>query len=287
MEENLPLQKVSISGPTLSSLINRFSSSPSNIEGILFGKLSLQTPSSLLDDDEVSPSQSSLTAVITAFISTSGDVTSLLRHHNHRHVIGWFSGRRRSPLRPSLREFAVSHSLSSDSSRIFLLLTTPMQDSQTLIHTHDYKVYHFVPSIMSFEATQLDVVNIGPAFRGHYGSFLPNSELPWLPCEFHGGSPMREDGKDSKKVVKDSKELESYVEEYELGGLSKLMGSDAVNYMSGVEEFYEKMLAKLDCLARQVESSSAKVFEMVSFVFSGFCVDFTVWFGNYVETSCI
>lgn len=116
----------------------------------------------------------------------------------------------------------------------------------------------------------MDVVNIGPAFRGHYGAFSPNSEIPHLPCEFHGGSPMREDGKerenmnlkDMKRVAKDQKDLEAYVEGYELGGLSRLMGGDAVSYMSGVEELYEKMLAKLHSLASQVESSSARVLEM-------------------------
>lgn len=116
----------------------------------------------------------------------------------------------------------------------------------------------------------LDVVNIGPAFRGHYSAFSPNSELPCFPCEFQGGSPMREDEKERenmnlkemKRVAKDQKDLGAYVEGYELGSLSRLMGVDAVSYMGGVEELYEKMLAKLDCLARQVESSSSKVLEM-------------------------
>uniref|UniRef100_A0A803MK29 Uncharacterized protein n=1 Tax=Chenopodium quinoa TaxID=63459 RepID=A0A803MK29_CHEQI len=229
--DDLPLQKVTISGPTLSSLINRFASSPSNTQGLLFGKFSLHTSS--LSDESPSPSlsPSSLIATITGFISSgnssgnsSGDLASLLRRTHHRHVIGWFSGRRRSPLRPSLHEFAVSQSLSSESPRVFLLLTTPFNDTQSLIHTHEYRVYHFVRLENSFETTPLDVVNIGPAFRGQYGAFSPNSELPCLPCNFQ----------------------------------------DAVSYVSGVEELYEKMLAKLDCLATQVEGSSSKVLEMIT-----------------------
>lgn len=76
---------------------------------------------------------------------------------------------------------------------------------------------------------------------------------------------MREDGKEReslnemKKVSKDQKDLDSYAEGYELGNLSRLMGSDSVSYMGGVEELYEKMLAKLDSLAKLVEISSAKV----------------------------
>ncbi|KNA03657.1 hypothetical protein SOVF_207040 [Spinacia oleracea] len=273
--EDLPLLKVSISGPTLSSLINRFASASSNTEGLLFGKFSLHTPS-LTDDDSPSPSPhpSSLIATVTGFISSGnspGDLDSLLRRNHHRHVIGWFSGRRRSPLRPSLHEFAVSQSLSSaDSPRIFLLLTTPFHDSQSLIHTHEYRVYHFVKSGNCFEATPLDVVNIGPAFRGQYSAFSPNSELPCLPYEFQGGSPMKEDEKERenmnlremKRVAKDQKDLEAYAAGYELGSLSRLVGSDAVSYVGGVEELYEKMLAKLDCLANQVEGSSSKVLEM-------------------------
>ncbi|XP_057524746.1 uncharacterized protein LOC130804351 [Amaranthus tricolor] len=271
--EDLPLQKVAISGPILSSLINRFSSSPSNIQGLLFGKFSLHTPSSLSDDSfSCSPSPSSLIVSINGFITSgnsSNELSSLISRQHHRQVIGYFSARRKSPLRPSLCEFSISRSLLPDSSpRIFLLLTTPLHYSQTLIHTHEYKVFQFRHD--SFEAMPLDVVNVGPAFRNHYSAFSPDSELPCLPCEFRGGSPMREDGKEReemnskemKRLAKDQKDLDLYAKGYEIGSLSRLMGSDIVNSMTGVEELYEKMLAKLDSLARQVETSSAKVLEM-------------------------
>lgn len=82
---------------------------------------------------------------------------------------------------------------------------------------------------------------------------------------------MREDEKEReslsemKRISKDQKDLDSYAEGYQLGNLSRLMGSDAVNYMSGVEELYEKMLAKLESLARLVESSSAKVLQQENY----------------------
>lgn len=72
--------------------------------------------------------------------------------------------------------------------------------------------------------------------------------------------------KEMKRLAKDQKDLDLYAKGYEIGSLSRLMGSDTVNCMTGVEELYEKMLAKLDSLARQVETSSAKVLEMVGFL---------------------
>jgi len=42
------------------------------------------------------------------------------------------------------------------------------------------------------------------------------------------------------------------------------MGSETLNSTMSLEDLYEKMLGKLDNLARQVEKSNAKVLEMVS-----------------------
>ncbi|KOM43756.1 hypothetical protein LR48_Vigan05g136100 [Vigna angularis] len=43
------------------------------------------------------------------------------------------------------------------------------------------------------QAPFLDVVNISPAFRDHYGAFSPTSSLPTLDCGLRG-SPMDEVG---------------------------------------------------------------------------------------------
>lgn len=48
-----------------------------------------------------------------------------------------------------------------------------------------------------------------------------------------------------------------------LGRFSKLMGCNAAHYTAGVEELYDKMLTKLDCLAILVDKSSANVPEQV------------------------
>lgn len=66
---------------------------------------------------------------------------------------------------------------------------------------------------------------------------------------------------ESLKHLKDQKELDMLAEGFEVGSLSLSMGSEAANYTSGLEVLYEKMLVKLDSLARLVEKSSAKVTE--------------------------
>ncbi|XP_052176392.1 uncharacterized protein LOC127790769 [Diospyros lotus] len=303
--DDLELQKIQILGPTLASILQRFSSSPGDVDGLLFGRFSLITRSTFSDDNpstaaaaaSTSSSESpTLIATITSFVCSSststfytptGDIkipplqrllpTSASDHHHHS-LIGWFSGRRRTPLRPSLRESSVTCSLSSNiqlsvqvdnvslSPCVFLLLTTPIQEQ--LIHTHEYKAYQFRLSTESFQAKTLDVVNIGPAFRGHYGAFSPNSIFPALPCKLSGLSSMAEDRsaesenlRSTRRVSKDQKDLDVWAEGFDVGRLSRLIGSEATNYTVELEELYRKMLAKLDGLARLVEKSSARVLE--------------------------
>lgn len=183
-----------------------------------------------------------------------------------------------------MREFSVSRSLSSNSQLsfpvknsensvnlnlrpcIFLLLTSPLQEQ--LIHTHEYRAYQFRASTLSFDPKPVDVVNIGPAFRGHYESFSPNSPFPMLKCELSSLSAMNEDRDETslsgmKQVSSDQSDLDMCTEGFPVSNLSRLMGSEASNYSAGMENFYEKMLSKIDSLAKQVEKSNAKVFEQV------------------------
>lgn len=116
----------------------------------------------------------------------------------------------------------------------------------------------------------MDIVNLGPAFRGHYGSFSPNAPFPSLACDFRH-SAMNEDQDERnlnqmKRLSKDQRELDTCADGFDVGRLNRLVGSDATNYTSGLEDLYEKMLVKIENLARQVEGSSAKVLEQVSFV---------------------
>nr|GLL37620.1 uncharacterized protein LOC109181891 [Ipomoea trifida] len=125
-----------------------------------------------------------LTAIITSFTSVPSQLA--LPHQSHPQdssstLIGWFSGRRRTPLRPSLHDSTATLSLNSSTSlsftpqnsphsvslppSLFLLLTTSFQDQ--LIHTHEYKAFQFRISTSSFEPKSLDIINISPYFRSH------------------------------------------------------------------------------------------------------------------------
>nr|GMD40037.1 BRCA1-A complex subunit Abraxas like [Ipomoea batatas] len=239
--DDLGIEKIQISGPTLASLLNRLSASPGDLHGLLYG------------------------------------------HDSSATLIGWFSGRRRTPLRPSLHDSTATLSLNSSTSlsftpknsphsvslppSLFLLLTTPFQDQ--LIHTHEYKAFQYRISTSSFEPKSLDIINIGPYFRSHYESFTPNSPFPPLTCDLRSSNAMVEDENTENSAgiqrgLKDQKELDVCAQGFEVARFSKLMGSNAANYTAEVEELYDKMLAKLDSLARLVEKSSAKVLEQES-----------------------
>lgn len=298
--EDPQLLKVAILGPTLASMIERFISSPGDIDGFLFGHVTETTPSNLSDDDSsTSNSESQLVATITGFLCSGrnfsfydslGRVNSLKvpsPSSNHHHLIGWFSGRRHSPLRPSLREFSVTNSLSkspqfrfsvktaSQSTTnqtltpcVFVLLTTPLTDQ--LIHTHQYRAFQLQAvkkhSSPSLDAKSVDVVNIGPAFRGHYGNFAPSCPLPMLNCDTRNSySAMNEESLTAQREkVSNQKQLDSFAEGFRVDTLSRLMGPEASGYAGAVEDLYEKMLVKVESLARMVEASSARVSELVS-----------------------
>lgn len=292
------LQKIAISGPTLASMIQRCSSSPGDVDGFLYGHVTQITPSNLSDDSS-DESASQLIATITSFLcpgfnfsfyDSAGRVNLLRVPHHQQHLIGWFSARRQSPLRPSMREFSVTNSLtkipklqfsvsnlqSSATNQnltpcIFILFTTPLTDQ--LIHTHQYRAYQFNISSKSFQPKSIDIVNIGPAFRGHYSNFTPNCALPLLNCETRNSAAMNEESLSAKKEkMNDQQQLDLYTEGFQIDNLSRLMGSEAVRYTGGVEDFYERMLAKVEGLARHAESSSAKVLELVSLYLIFFCI---------------
>ncbi|XP_028764115.1 uncharacterized protein LOC114722546 isoform X2 [Neltuma alba] len=292
--DELPLHKISISGPTLASIIQRFSTSPGAVDGLLFGHVTYVTPSTLSDDS--ASESSTLVATITGFlcpgtINSFYDSTGAVELHSlrrllsdpvlnhHPSLIGWFSGRRKTHPRPSMREFAVAVSLSSMTQLafpvknapgstnfnpcVFLLLASPLSDQS--IHTHEYRAYQFRRGTESFDPKSMDIVNIGPAFRGHYGSFSPIAPFPALACDFRN-SPMSEDRDERilnqmKKFSKDQRELDMGADGFDVGSLNRLVGSEAASYTSGLEDLYEKMLVKIENLARQVERSSARVLE--------------------------
>ncbi|CAE5966575.1 unnamed protein product [Arabidopsis arenosa] len=294
--DDLSLEKIEISGPTLASLIQRASSSPSDVDGLIFGQIHRIVSSNLSDDSPAdfasSSSSDQIVATVTSFICSGKTVSfydplgrvdsrriDSLRVDSPDHLIGWFSARRKTANRPSMRELAVTSSLSSQfhlpiedsqnpkstnmASSVFFLLTTP--STSQCIHTHEYRAYQFRSSKQRLEPRSVAIVNIGPAFRGHYGSFSTKSRFPPLICEL-SSSAMSVDCDESslsakKQSAKDQKEIDALAEGLQVGDLKRLVGAEAANYTGGIEEMYERMLAKIESLASDVEKSSARVFE--------------------------
>lgn len=120
-------------------------------------------------------------------------------------------------------------------------------------------MFQYSISTDSFDPRSLDVVNIGPSFRSNYEAFMPNSPFPLMAFQMRGSNAMVEDV--SGGNLKDQKVLDGCAEGFEIGKLSKLMGSEASSYAGELEELYDKMLAKLHGLARLVEKSDTEVLE--------------------------
>ncbi|XP_010464492.1 PREDICTED: BRISC complex subunit Abro1-like [Camelina sativa] len=292
--DDLSLEKIEISGSILASLIQRASSSPSDVDGLIFGQIHRIVSSNLSDDSPADSLASSdqIVATVTSFVCTGKTVSfydplgrvnsrrvESLRVDSPDRLIGWFSARRKTANRPSMRESAVTSSLSSQfhlpiedsqnpkstnmASCVFFLLTTPSTDQ--CIHTHEYRAYQFRSSKQRLEPRSVGIVNIGPAFRGHYGSFSPKSGFPPLICELDSSAMIvdRDEGSlgAKKQAAKDQKEIDALAEGLQVGDLKCLVGAEAASFTGGIEDMYEKMLAKIQSLASDVETSSAFLFQ--------------------------
>ncbi|KAK6118243.1 hypothetical protein DH2020_048029 [Rehmannia glutinosa] len=274
--DDFPMDKIQISGATLASLLHRSSSAAGDIHGYLFGHATLSTPNPLSDHPTTTTTASLLIATITSFLSLPSHLPlpPPPPSTNSTALLGWFSSRRKTPLRPSLKDSTTTISLSKTQSlaftpqntnlslppSLFLLVTTPFQDQ--LIHTHEYKGFQYMGH--AFEPKSLIIVNIGPSFRSQYDSFSPSVQFPLMDCELRGSNAMMEDETGDKKMsrLKDQKQLDNCAEGFEIDRVSKLMGSEAI-YTGELEDLYDKMLAKIDGLSRLVEQTNAKVLEQL------------------------
>ncbi|URE13660.1 hypothetical protein MUK42_22453 [Musa troglodytarum] len=125
-------------------------------------------------------------------------------------LLGWFSGVRRSPLRPSMRKRTVSlslfrtldlldthahldHSLESldlpHRPSSFLLLFSSTTGNHA-VHTHQCRAFVLCLSAAAggsvLEPRSLDIVNVGPTLRAQYSSFSPVSAFSRMPCQLRG-----------------------------------------------------------------------------------------------------
>eukprot|EP00250_Pteridium_aquilinum_P007413 c17135_g1_i1 orf=431-1732(-) len=122
------VHRVAVSGPILAHILQDFGASRGDCDGVLFGHLQKTISPKLEDDDEQSGMQEELTAIITGFFCSGSvfsfynacgriDPAKLLKLAGDREsrggdpLIGWFSGRHNTPMRPSLRETAVTRYL--------------------------------------------------------------------------------------------------------------------------------------------------------------------------------
>ncbi|XP_042406818.1 uncharacterized protein LOC121996776 [Zingiber officinale] len=310
------LSQISISGPALASIIQRFASAPADIDGLLFGHVTRLPPPDPLDDYDIGSSASPedsdgtsncpLAATVTghlflpspfSFYDALGrihlsSIQSVLASsvHPDASCLGWFSGRRQSPLRLSMRERAVSFSMFKTLSSIdvaqgvpptgsslgcrdvlhrpsiFLLLSSSASGNQA-VHTHEYRAFVFRPSAGKgvLEPTSMKIVNLGPLFRAQYNSFSAQSGLPWMPCHPRGSNEANKLEGESlnqlRQLAREQQQLDDSTGGFEVDRLGRLVGSVATEYTSELEDLYEKMMLKLESLAKVVDESSAKILE--------------------------
>ncbi|KAJ0975537.1 hypothetical protein J5N97_017502 [Dioscorea zingiberensis] len=289
-DELPPFDKISIPGPVLAAILHSCSSSSGDSDGLLFGRAVPLPPHEPVDDVTPAPSPfPTLAAIITSHLP-SASPTSFFDPLGHvdpnspflccsspspgSHLIGWFSARRRSPLRPSMRERAVSLSMFKtviqDSTdlhprpSVFLLLSSSASANQAL-HAHvEYWQAFVIRPGGALEPRSVSIINVGPAFRGQYGAYIPESPLPWIPWELKRGDD--EEGErwslnGLRQVVHEQQLLDASTEGFEIERLGMLVGHRAAECTSEVENLYKKMLVKLKGLAWQVEESNARVLE--------------------------
>ncbi|CAN6487418.1 unnamed protein product [Victoria cruziana] len=300
----LPLEKVSISGPLMSSLLRRFAASGGDCDGLLFGHLRQLSAPKLQDDydsfvDSSAAVAENIAAFITGYICSGApqsfyDAVGRIHHPildkllswerqpepdgaapaasstGSSALIGWFVGRRNTQLRPSMREHAVSSSLfnfspskknlasvrQSGPPRVFLLLSGSFSP-QTPIHTHEYRAFEYLRG-GSFTPKSVDIVNVGPGFRGHYDVFCPISSFSWLSVDAQGrGEEVAEATCKSNPRSTEGKDALGTMERVS----SRLIGAESANYTADLEDLYRRMLFKLENLSREVEVSSAMLLE--------------------------
>eukprot|EP01018_Ginkgo_biloba_P000158 Gb_27001 [translate_table: standard] len=130
-----PVQKISISGTTLAMIMQRFATSHADCDGLLFGHVQTILSPNLHDDDQIGVRED-LVATITghccagflqSFYNAAGRVdqnklNKIIGERDIRNqdpLIGWFIGRRNTPLRPSMRETAVTSHLRTSNTAQF------------------------------------------------------------------------------------------------------------------------------------------------------------------------
>ncbi|KAF8693694.1 hypothetical protein HU200_039110 [Digitaria exilis] len=184
------LPKLFISGAALAALLHRYATAVGDCDGLLFGRAShLPTPPTTLsdhDDVDAAPPAPVLTISVSGHCSLSHP-SSLSDPHacfqppslDPSSTLDIFSTHRRIALRPSMREFALVHSLSKalQQGHPFLLIS-PSASPNLSTHTYDYCAFLLLDARLV--PAPLTVINVGPRFRDQYHAFFPQSPMPYL-----------------------------------------------------------------------------------------------------------
>lgn len=284
MDPPLSIDEVTIPGPILASILQRFASCSGDSDGLLFGHVVPLPPPDLMDDEAPStstsgprPSRATITGHFCSgsplsFYDTRGAVilptlsqfAARCADPGGPRLLGWISGRRRTGLRPSMRERAVSLSLVKTLAKsppaipcIFLLLTSSVTEDH--IHTHEYRVFVSISRGRKLEERSLNINNLGMVLHGKYSMLPPVSAFPLVKSGVDlEGSEEGADIHVQRRAAGGQELLDRMVEGFGIGHLNE-MTAPVVEHTARLEGMYGKMLLKLQRLARQVEESTARV----------------------------
>lgn len=189
-----------------------------------------------------------------------------------------------------MREAAVTSSLRGVSAAVpgaprpewpllFALFDT-FQTQNQATHTHDYRLFQCRKrATWHFDPLSVNIVNIGPFFRGQFDSFLPTAPFPPLPLYPRGLESPRAglsthsrtfsdssgggDDEPGGSYLEDQAILDRQTEGYSLEKLRNLVGREAPPQMLEIETLYRAMLGRLEKLAKDTCRASEAVHEQV------------------------
>jgi BRISC complex subunit Abro1 len=269
---------ISISGAALAALLHRCAAAAGDCDGLLFGRASrLPAPPTSLsdyDDDHASaPPAPALSISVAGHCSLShpsslSDPLGRFKPPSPTSAsapVGFFSSRRGTALRPSMREITVAHSLAKSlapTHPLLFLLVSPSSNPTHSTHSYDYRAFLLAGSRLV--PASLTVVNVGPGFRDQYHSFTAESPLPWLPPP-QPSSPAAAAAGHARTTIAEQKAVDATVDGF---GLERLQGivRSAAGQLAEMDGMYAGMLRRLEKLAREVEKSNLRVLEQVVFL---------------------
>ncbi|CAM0950502.1 unnamed protein product [Alopecurus aequalis] len=259
--------KLSISGAALAALLHRCAAAAGDCDGLLFGRAS-RPPApapSLSDYDDHAPASAPPLSITVSGHSSLSQPSSLSdplgrfrpQSPTSPPPLGFFSSRRRAPLRPSMRELSLASSLSKTlqplAHPLIFILVSPSASRNLSIHSFDYRAFLLLGSRLV--PASLTVVNVGPGFRDQYHSFSPESSFPLLLTQ----PPATPQGGDGHSIG-EHKAVDAMVDGFGLGKLQGLVRA-AAGQAAEMDGMYAAMLRRLEKLAREVEKGDRRVLE--------------------------